>query len=70
MRKALFVIGNWCFRTYVKRMGRDGAAATLIGTLAWLRDYAEHERLDFPAAVVSSRRRGSEDRMTDREGFR
>lgn len=61
MSEILFVVGNWCFRTYVERMGRDAATATLIATLAWLRDYAEHEHLDFPAAVASSRRRGSED---------
>lgn len=70
MSRILFVVGNWCFRTYVRNMGRDGAAGALIGTLAMLRNYAELECLDFPAAVISSRRRGSEDRTTDREGFR
>jgi hypothetical protein len=57
----LYKLGNWCFRRYIKRTGREGAAATLIATLAWLRTYAEHERLDFPVAVTSSRRRGTRD---------
>lgn len=70
MNRILYRLGNWCFRTYVKRMGKNAAAATLIATLAWLRGYAEQEGCDFPSAVVCSRRRGTEDWMLDRKGFR
>lgn len=66
MNLALYWLGNKIFRLYIRRAGREGAAATLIGTLQWLRSWAEAETLDFAAALDSSRRRGSEDWLRDR----
>lgn len=51
-------IGNWLFRSYISRNGKESASALLIETLTWLRRYADRHALDFNAAVVSSRRRG------------
>lgn len=48
-------IGNWLFRSYISRNGNDAAAGTLIGTLVWLRGFAERHGLDFDISVASSR---------------
>jgi hypothetical protein len=61
-------VGNWSFRTYVRLMGDGAEARTLIGTLKYLRGYADAHNLDFRAAVVSSRRRGIDDWVHDIDG--
>jgi hypothetical protein len=62
MTTMLFRAGNWCFRVYIRRVGREiGPARVLDGVLEWLRWYADTEGLDFQAALASSGRRGSTD---------
>lgn len=61
MNSILYRLGNYCFRVYIQRKGKAGAANVLIRTLEWLRWYADDNKLDFRAAVASSRRRESSD---------
>lgn len=54
MNKLLFYIGNLCFKLYIRRAGKESPKRVLTATLAWLRVYANDNKLDFSEAVNPS----------------